>query len=119
MKYNANVNGSIFVSQIQEIIQRCWDRNELKDQLGQWRERLIILHRGVSLELLLKRVPVFGSRIYSSLHASASVGVDIEAEQRFGFFLLFYLGLGASGNVAVKLGISRISNLVMWSMLAN
>lgn len=38
--------------------------------------------RGVSLEMLLKLVRVFGSMIYSSLSASSSVGVDIEAEQR-------------------------------------
>lgn len=39
-------------------------------------------HRCISLELLLKLVRVFGSMIYSSLSASSSVGVDIEAEQR-------------------------------------
>ncbi|KAK1380555.1 Katanin p80 WD40 repeat-containing subunit B1-like [Heracleum sosnowskyi] len=39
-------------------------------------------HQGVSLELLIKLVRVFGSVIYSSLSASSSVGVDIEAEQR-------------------------------------
>ncbi|XP_059656196.1 katanin p80 WD40 repeat-containing subunit B1 homolog KTN80.4-like [Cornus florida] len=38
-------------------------------------------HQGISLEMLLKLVRVFGSVIYSSLSAS-SVGVDIEAEQR-------------------------------------
>ncbi|PWA90139.1 transducin/WD40 repeat-like superfamily protein [Artemisia annua] len=47
-------------------------------------------HRGVSLELLLKLVRVFGSGIYSSLHASASVGVDIEAEQRLERYKLCY-----------------------------
>ncbi|KAL8201439.1 hypothetical protein R6Q57_012778 [Mikania cordata] len=40
-------------------------------------------HRAVSIELLLKLVRVFGSVIYSSLQASSSVGVDIEAEQRY------------------------------------
>lgn len=40
-------------------------------------------HGVVSLELLLKLVRVFGSVIYSSLQASSSVGVDIEAEQRY------------------------------------
>ncbi|KAI3812310.1 hypothetical protein L1987_17017 [Smallanthus sonchifolius] len=39
-------------------------------------------HQGVSIELLLKLVRVFGSLIYSSLQAPSSVGVDIEAEQR-------------------------------------
>ncbi|XP_057962663.1 katanin p80 WD40 repeat-containing subunit B1 homolog KTN80.4 [Malania oleifera] len=39
-------------------------------------------HLGISLEMLLKLVRVFGSVIYSSLSASSSVGVDIEAEQR-------------------------------------
>ncbi|KAG2316743.1 hypothetical protein Bca52824_019865 [Brassica carinata] len=36
----------------------------------------------VSLDLLLKLVRMYGSPIYSSLSAPASVGVDIEAEQR-------------------------------------
>ncbi|KAK3004134.1 hypothetical protein RJ639_018988, partial [Escallonia herrerae] len=40
-----------------------------------------VRHRGISLEMLLKMVRVFGSVIYSSLSASSSVGVDIEAEQ--------------------------------------
>ncbi|KAM7463232.1 hypothetical protein LguiA_031353 [Lonicera macranthoides] len=39
-------------------------------------------HQGISLEMLLKLVRVFGSMIYSSLSASSPVGVDIEAEQR-------------------------------------
>ncbi|KAI7994536.1 hypothetical protein LOK49_LG11G00038 [Camellia lanceoleosa] len=39
-------------------------------------------HQGLSLEMLLKLVRVFGSVIYSTLSASSSVGVDIEAEQR-------------------------------------
>lgn len=39
-------------------------------------------HLGISLEMLLKLVRVFGSVIYSTLSASSSVGVDIEAEQR-------------------------------------
>lgn len=33
--------------------------------------------------MLLKLVRVFGSVIYSTLSASSSVGVDIEAEQRY------------------------------------
>lgn len=43
---------------------------------------LTFRYQGVSLEMLLKLVRVFGSVIYSSLSASSSVGVDIEAEQR-------------------------------------
>lgn len=39
-------------------------------------------HQGVSLDMLLKLVKVFGSLIYSSISVSSSVGVDIEAEQR-------------------------------------
>ncbi|CAE6116660.1 unnamed protein product [Arabidopsis arenosa] len=39
-------------------------------------------HVSVSLDLLLKLVRLYGSPIYSSLSAPASVGVDIEAEQR-------------------------------------
>nr|XP_043607487.1 katanin p80 WD40 repeat-containing subunit B1 homolog KTN80.4-like [Erigeron canadensis] len=50
-------------------------------------------HRGVSLELLLKLVRIFGSVIYSSLQASSSVGVDIEAEQRLERCNLCYLEL--------------------------
>ncbi|KAI3728586.1 hypothetical protein L6452_17224 [Arctium lappa] len=50
-------------------------------------------HRGVSLELLLKLVRIFGSVIYSSLQASSSVGVDIEAEQRLERCNLCYVEL--------------------------
>ncbi|XP_023636301.1 katanin p80 WD40 repeat-containing subunit B1 homolog isoform X3 [Capsella rubella] len=39
-------------------------------------------HLSVSLDLLLKLVRLYGSPIYSSLSAPASVGVDIEAERR-------------------------------------
>ncbi|XP_044493295.1 katanin p80 WD40 repeat-containing subunit B1 homolog KTN80.4-like isoform X2 [Mangifera indica] len=39
-------------------------------------------HLSISLDMLLKLVRIFGSMIYSTLSASASVGVDIEAEQR-------------------------------------
>ncbi|CAA7023436.1 unnamed protein product [Microthlaspi erraticum] len=39
-------------------------------------------HLSVSMGLLLKLVRLYGSPIYSSLSAPASVGVDIEAEQR-------------------------------------
>lgn len=40
-------------------------------------------HKDLSLGLLLKLVRVFGAVIYSTVSASPSVGVDIEAEQRF------------------------------------
>ncbi|KAJ6910184.1 katanin p80 WD40 repeat-containing subunit B1-like isoform X1 [Populus alba x Populus x berolinensis] len=39
-------------------------------------------HLSISLDMLLKLVRMFGSMIYSTLSASTSVGVDIEAEQR-------------------------------------
>ncbi|KAI9083938.1 hypothetical protein K1719_034196 [Acacia pycnantha] len=39
-------------------------------------------HLGISLEMLLKLVRTFGPVIYSTLSATASVGVDIEAEHR-------------------------------------
>ncbi|XP_040996752.1 katanin p80 WD40 repeat-containing subunit B1 homolog KTN80.4-like isoform X4 [Juglans microcarpa x Juglans regia] len=39
-------------------------------------------HLSISLDMLLKLVRIFGSVIYSTLSASSSVGVDIEAEQR-------------------------------------
>ncbi|XP_057478052.1 katanin p80 WD40 repeat-containing subunit B1 homolog KTN80.3-like isoform X1 [Actinidia eriantha] len=39
-------------------------------------------YQDLSLEMLLKLVRVFGSVIYSTISASSSVGVDIEAEQR-------------------------------------
>ena len=47
----------------------------------------IFRHLNVSLDLLLKLVRMYGSPIYSSLSAPASVGVDIEAEQRLAWFL--------------------------------
>nr|XP_017216836.1 PREDICTED: katanin p80 WD40 repeat-containing subunit B1 homolog [Daucus carota subsp. sativus] len=50
-------------------------------------------HRGVSLVMLLKLVKVFGSLIYSSLSASSSVGVNIEAEQRLERCNLCYVEL--------------------------
>ncbi|KAL4569969.1 hypothetical protein LXL04_025618 [Taraxacum kok-saghyz] len=50
-------------------------------------------HQGLSLELLLKLVRTFGSVIYSSRQASASVGVDIEAEQRLERCNLCYVEL--------------------------
>nr|DAD32704.1 TPA_asm: hypothetical protein HUJ06_011555 [Nelumbo nucifera] len=39
-------------------------------------------HLGISMEMLLKLVRTFGSVIHSTLSASSSVGVDIQAEQR-------------------------------------
>jgi hypothetical protein len=42
----------------------------------------IIRHLSISLDMLLKLVRIFGSVIYSTISASTSVGVDIEAEQR-------------------------------------
>ncbi|CAA6655698.1 unnamed protein product [Spirodela intermedia] len=39
-------------------------------------------HVSISLEMLLKLVKVFGSMIHSTVSASISVGVDLQAEQR-------------------------------------
>ncbi|XP_047154234.1 katanin p80 WD40 repeat-containing subunit B1 homolog KTN80.4-like isoform X1 [Vigna umbellata] len=39
-------------------------------------------HQGISLEMLLKLVRIFGSVIYSTVSAPLPVGVDIEAEKR-------------------------------------
>ncbi|KAL2645545.1 hypothetical protein AAZV13_05G000600 [Glycine max] len=39
-------------------------------------------HLGISLEMLLKLVRIFGSVIYSTVSATQPVGVDIEAENR-------------------------------------
>nr|GLL35810.1 katanin p80 WD40 repeat-containing subunit B1 homolog isoform X2 [Ipomoea trifida] len=50
-------------------------------------------HQDISLEMLLKLVKVFGSMIYSSRSAPASVGVDIEAEQRLERYNLCYVEL--------------------------
>ncbi|KNA18334.1 hypothetical protein SOVF_071810 [Spinacia oleracea] len=50
-------------------------------------------HLGVSLEMLVKLVRVFGSVIYSAVSASSSVGVDIEAEQRLERCNLCYIEL--------------------------
>ncbi|CAH9088334.1 unnamed protein product [Cuscuta europaea] len=50
-------------------------------------------HQDISLEMLLKLVKVFGSMIYSSMSAPASVGVDIEAEQRLERCNLCYVEL--------------------------
>lgn len=53
----------------------------------------VFRHLGISLEMLLKLVRVFGSVIYSTLSASSSVGVDIEAEQRYALFIVIYIFL--------------------------
>lgn len=50
-------------------------------------------HLSISLEMLVKVVRVFGSVIYSAISASASVGVDIEAEQRLERCNLCYIEL--------------------------
>ncbi|XXG60478.1 hypothetical protein AAC387_Pa04g2379 [Persea americana] len=39
-------------------------------------------HLGISLEMLLKLVRIFGPVIHSTISASSSVGVDLQAEQR-------------------------------------
>lgn len=43
-------------------------------------------HLGVSLEMLHKLVRTFGPVIHSTLSAGPSVGVDLQAEQRFAFY---------------------------------
>ncbi|KAM7271866.1 hypothetical protein ACFE04_031080 [Oxalis oulophora] len=48
-------------------------------------------HISIGLEMLLKLVRTFGSMIYSALSARASVGVDIEAEQRLERYKLCYV----------------------------
>jgi hypothetical protein len=50
---------------------------------------LVFRHSSISLDMLLKLVRTFGSMIYSTLSASTSVGVDIEAEQRCAPFVMF------------------------------
>uniref|UniRef100_A0A803ML51 Katanin p80 subunit C-terminal domain-containing protein n=1 Tax=Chenopodium quinoa TaxID=63459 RepID=A0A803ML51_CHEQI len=50
-------------------------------------------HLGISLDMLVKLVRVFGSVIYSAVSASSSVGVDIEAEQRLERCNLCYIEL--------------------------
>ncbi|XP_057773698.1 katanin p80 WD40 repeat-containing subunit B1 homolog KTN80.4-like isoform X1 [Salvia miltiorrhiza] len=50
-------------------------------------------HQDIALDMLIKLVRVFGSVIYSSLSAPASVGVDIEAEQRLERCNLCYVEL--------------------------
>lgn len=50
-------------------------------------------HLGISLEMLIKLVRVFGSVIHSTISASSSVGVDVEAEQRLERCNLCYIEL--------------------------
>ncbi|XP_042005470.1 katanin p80 WD40 repeat-containing subunit B1 homolog KTN80.4-like isoform X2 [Salvia splendens] len=50
-------------------------------------------HQDIALDMLIKLVRAFGSVIYSSLSAHASVGVDIEAEQRIERCNLCYVEL--------------------------
>lgn len=50
-------------------------------------------HLCISLDMLVKLVRVFGSVIYSTVSASSSVGVDIEAEQRLERCNLCYIEL--------------------------
>ncbi|XP_042025577.1 katanin p80 WD40 repeat-containing subunit B1 homolog KTN80.4-like isoform X2 [Salvia splendens] len=50
-------------------------------------------HQDIALDMLIKLVRVFGSVVYSSLSAPASVGVDIEAEQRLERCNLCYVEL--------------------------
>lgn len=45
-------------------------------------------HVGISLEMLLKLVKIFGPVIHSTLSAGPMVGVDIQAEQRCVWFSL-------------------------------
>jgi hypothetical protein len=44
----------------------------------------IFRHAFVSLEILLDLIKIFGPVIHSTLSASSTVGVDIQAEQRYG-----------------------------------
>ncbi|CAN4105469.1 unnamed protein product [Withania somnifera] len=53
----------------------------------------LLPHQDISLNMLLKLVKVFGSMIYSSMSAPASVGVDIEAEQRMERYKLCFVEL--------------------------
>jgi katanin p80 WD40 repeat-containing subunit B1 len=43
----------------------------------------ICRHAIVSLEILLDLIKIFGPVIHSTLSASSTVGVDIQAEQRY------------------------------------
>ncbi|KAK4348173.1 hypothetical protein RND71_034512 [Anisodus tanguticus] len=61
--------------------------------LGGLLESNLDRHQDVSLNMLLKLVKVFGSVICSSMSAPASVGVDIEAEQRMERYNLCFVEL--------------------------
>lgn len=61
--------------------------------LGGLLESNLDRHQNISLNMLLKLVKVFGSVIYSSISAPASVGVDIEAEQRMERYNLCFVEL--------------------------
>ena len=61
---------------------------------------IVYRHIGISLDMLLKLVRIFGSMIYSAISASSPVGIDIEAEQRcvdltLLIFTLFFMLLTA------------------------
>ena len=53
-------------------------------------------HLSVSLEMLLKLVKIFVPVIRSTLSAGPSVGVDLQAEQRFSFGVYVCLNLQTS-----------------------
>ncbi|WMV14046.1 hypothetical protein MTR67_007431 [Solanum verrucosum] len=61
--------------------------------LGGLLESNLDRHQDISLIMLLKLVKVYGSVIYSSMSAPASVGVDIEAEQRMERYNLCFVEL--------------------------
>ncbi|TMW98488.1 hypothetical protein EJD97_003963 [Solanum chilense] len=61
--------------------------------LGGLLESNLDRHQDISLIMLLKLVKVYGSVIYSSISAPASVGVDIEAEQRMERYNLCFVEL--------------------------
>ncbi|PHT26195.1 Katanin p80 WD40 repeat-containing subunit B1 [Capsicum baccatum] len=61
--------------------------------LGGLLESNVHRHQDTSLNMLLKLVKVFGSVIYSSMSAPASVWVDIEAEQRMERYNLCFVEL--------------------------
>jgi hypothetical protein len=52
----------------------------------------ICRHAVVSLEILLDLIKIFGPVIHSTLSASSTVGVDIQAEQRYGHRTLLLEG---------------------------
>ncbi|KAF5176018.1 Katanin p80 wd40 repeat-containing subunit b1-like protein [Thalictrum thalictroides] len=96
-----------------QVLRRYWERNDIKGSISAMEKMadhavsadvsnckvnivayahdhslklfcfINLSHLGNSLEMLLKLVKIFGSVIHSTLSASTSVGVDIQAEQRF------------------------------------